>query len=165
VVKSASVPLFQFPVAVPGPFLQAQLEDFNPDVIHVASPFMLGGQAIAAAERMGVPAVAIYQTDISGYMQRYNLKFARPMIDKMIAAIHQPATLNLAPTPETAGYLEGLGVGGVHVWGRGVDLDLFHPNRRLETAAETLRAKVQALAPANKAYAKMVRSITRLSLS
>ena len=150
VVKSASVPLFQFPVAVPGPFLQAQLEDFAPDVIHVASPFMLGGQAIAAAERMGVPAVAIYQTDISGYMQRYNLNFARPMVDKLIAAIHQPATLNLAPTPESAEYLERLGVGGVHVWGRGVDLDLFHPHWRAEPEAKALRAEVQSLAKAKK---------------
>jgi phosphatidylinositol alpha 1,6-mannosyltransferase len=150
IVKSASVPVFQFPVAVPGPFLQAQLEDFAPDVIHVASPFMLGGQAIAAAERMGVPSVAIYQTDISGYMQRYNLKFARPMVDKLIAAIHQPATLNLAPTPETATYLERLGVDGVRVWGRGVDLDLFHPNRNTEAEAQTLRAQVQSLAGAKK---------------
>ena len=149
-VRSASVPFMQFPVAVPGPFLQAQLEDFRPDVIHVASPFMLGGQAIAAAERMGVPSVAIYQTDISGYMQRYNLKFARPMVDRLIAAIHQPATMNLAPTPETAGYLERLGVGNVHVWGRGVDLDLFHPNRRVEADAQTLRARVQAQAKVAK---------------
>lgn len=156
VVKSASVPVFQFPVAVPGPFLQAQLEDFAPDVIHVASPFMLGGQAIAAAERMGVPSVAIYQTDISGYMQRYNLKFARPMVDKLIAAIHQPATLNLAPTPETATYLERLGVGGVRVWGRGVDLDLFHPNRHAEAEALTLRAQVQALAHAKKGHEPVV---------
>jgi phosphatidylinositol alpha 1,6-mannosyltransferase len=145
-VKSASVPLMQFAVAVPGPFLQAQLEDFAPDLIHVASPFMLGGQAIAAAERMGVPSVAVYQTDISGYMQRYNLRFARPMVDRLIAAIHQPATLNLAPTPETAGYLERLGVRNVHVWGRGVDLDLFHPNRRAEVEAETLRSQIQARA-------------------
>lgn len=156
VVKSASVPVFQFPVAVPGPFLQAQLEDFAPDVIHVASPFMLGGQAIAAAERMGVPSVAIYQTDISGYMQRYNLKFARPMVDKLIAAIHQPATLNLAPTPETASYLERLGVGGVRVWGRGVDLDLFHPNRHAEAEAQTLRAQVQGLAHAKKGHEPVV---------
>ena len=150
VTRSASVPFMQFPVAVPSPFLQAQLEDFAPDIIHVAAPFMLGGQAIAAAERMGVPSVAIYQTDISGYVERYKFKFARPVVDKLIAAIHQPATINLAPTPETAGYLERIGVGNVGVWGRGVDLDLFHPNRRSEPETADLRARVQALASAKK---------------
>jgi phosphatidylinositol alpha 1,6-mannosyltransferase len=89
-------------------------------------------------------------------MERYNLRFARPMVDKLIAAIHQPATLNLAPTPETAAYLERLGVGGVHVWGRGVDLDLFHPNRHAEAETQALRSQVQSLAKTKKGQEPVV---------
>ena len=141
VVRTASFPLMQFQVAVPGLWLQNTIDEFQPDVVHVASPFMLGGQAILAAERLGIPSVAIYQTELTGYMDRYNLSLAKPLLDKMVAAIHSPATLNLAPTKQTADYLSSLGVGNVAVWGRGVDLDLFHPNRKLSEDAERLRQR------------------------
>lgn len=141
VIRTVSVPVMQFPMAIPGLWLQQALEDFKPDVIHVAAPFMLGGQAIAAANRMGVPTVAIYQTDLSGYMDRYNMSFARPILDKLMQTIHAPATMNLAPTAEGAKYLRDLGVPRVDVWGRGVDLDLYHPNRKFDADVEALRAK------------------------
>jgi phosphatidylinositol alpha 1,6-mannosyltransferase len=130
VIRTPAIPFMQFPVGLPNLSLQATLAEYRPDVVHVASPFLLGGQAIAAANRLGIPTVAIYQTDIAGYLQRYGMHFARPLVDKMVAAIHAPATLNLAPTPESAAYLLKLGVPRVAIWGRGVDLDLFHPNRR-----------------------------------
>ena len=141
VIRTASFPLKQFNVAVPGLWLQNAIADFNPDLVHVASPFILGGQAIAAAGRLGIPSVAIYQTELSGYMERYNLAAAKPLLDKAVATIHGPATLNLAPTQQTAQYLRALGVESVDVWGRGVDLDLFHPNRKSEEATAALRAK------------------------
>jgi len=130
VIRTPAIPFMQFPVGIPNLTLQATLAEYKPDVIHVASPFLLGGQAIAAANRLGIPTVAIYQTDIAGYLQRYGMQFARPLVDKMVATIHSPATLNLAPTPESAAYLLKLGVPRVAIWGRGVDLDLFHPHRR-----------------------------------
>jgi phosphatidylinositol alpha 1,6-mannosyltransferase len=126
---------------VPGLWLQKAIADFNPDVVHVASPFMLGGQAIAAADRLGIPSVAIYQTALTGYLDRYNMTLAKPLLDRMTATIHAPATLNLAPTQEAASYLNGLGLDRVSVWGRGVDLDLYHPNRKFEPETEQLRAK------------------------
>ena len=141
VIQTASFPLKQFQVAVPGLWLQETIAAFKPDVVHVASPFILGGQAIAAADRLGIPSVAIYQTELTGYMDRYNLGAAKPLLDKAVAAIHSPATLNLAPTAQTAQYLRNLGISSVDVWGRGVDLDLFHPNRKLEPAAAAVRAK------------------------
>lgn len=130
VMRTPAIPFLQFPVGLPNLGVQAALAEYKPDVVHVASPFMLGAQAIAAANRLGIPTVAIYQTDLAGYLERYGMQFARPLVDKMVAAIHTPATLNLAPTPETAAYLRELGVPRVGVWGRGVDLDLFHPHRR-----------------------------------
>ena len=141
VIRTASFPLKQFNVAVPGLWLENAISNFNPDVVHVASPFILGGQAIAAAERLGIPSVAIYQTELSGYMERYNLGAAKPLLDKAVATIHLPATLNLAPTKQTVQYLNSLGIRSVDIWGRGVDLDLFHPNRKSEPATDALRAK------------------------
>lgn len=141
VVRTLALPFMQFPVGLPPLALQATLEEFKPDLIHVASPFFLGGQAIAIANKLGIPTVAIYQTDISGYLQRYGMQFAKPVVDRFVAAIHGPATMNLAPTPESAAYLLKLGVQRVGVWGRGVDLELFHPRNKAEAATIAFREK------------------------
>ncbi len=45
--------------------LRAIFERFGPDVIHIASPATLGYQAIRVADELGIPSVAIYQTDWS----------------------------------------------------------------------------------------------------
>ena len=142
VVRTFAVPFMQFPVGLPPLALQATLEDFKPDVIHVASPFFLGGQSIAIARKLGIPTVAIYQTDIAGYLQRYGMHFAKPVVDKFVANIHGPATMNLAPTPESAAYLLKLGVERVSVWGRGVDLDLFHPRNKSLKDTQQLRSEL-----------------------
>lgn len=142
VIQTVSFPFLQFPVAVPGPNIQRALDEFKPDVIHVAAPFMIGAQALTWSQRNNVPAVAIYQTDLAGYIERYGLSFARPVVDRMMASIHAPANVNLAPTEESKEYLEKLGLENVFVWGRGVDLDLFNPTNRETPEVIALRKKI-----------------------
>lgn len=139
--RSASIPLMRFPVGVPHRALQSTLEGFAPDVVHVAAPFLLGGKAIAVCARAGIPSVAIYQTDVAGYLQRYGVGFARPVLDRFVASVHAPASRTLAPTPAAAEQLRRLGLDEVHVWGRGVDSRLFHPARRDSAAVRALRSR------------------------
>ena len=141
VYTASSISLLQFPVAMPGIGIFRTLDDFNPDVIHVAAPFLLGAQAISWGQKNNVPTVAIYQTDVAGYLERYSLSFARPAMEKVLFSIHQNATLNLAPTQIAADYLESLGLGDVRVWGRGVDLDLFNPGRAIEPQSLDFRKR------------------------
>lgn len=140
--EAVAIPVLQFPVAMPGPSVAKVLDSFQPDVLHVAAPFMLGSQSLLWAQRRGIPSVAIFQTDLAGYLDRYRLSFARSAIDRMIANIHSAATVNLAPTPQTADYLRNLGVPNVHVWGRGVDSDLFNPKRKAEPETTALRNRL-----------------------
>jgi phosphatidylinositol alpha 1,6-mannosyltransferase len=137
-----ALPIFQFPVALPSPSVSRILDDFRPDVIHVAAPFLLGQQAIAWGQRNAVPTVAIYQTDVTGYLERYGLNGAKPIMERITAAIHSNATLTLAPTPQTATYLRQIGVERVELWGRGVDLDLFNPIQKLEPETHDFRKSV-----------------------
>jgi phosphatidylinositol alpha 1,6-mannosyltransferase len=115
--------------------------DFQPDVIHVAAPFALGRQALRVAKKQSIPAIAIYQTDISGYLQRYNLELLKPAVDEFVASIHRQASITLAPTAETAANLAALNAGQVAVWGRGIDLKSYDPARKQTMAVEALRAK------------------------
>lgn len=141
VIRSYFLPFAEFPVAIPGFFLRGVIEDFGPDVIHVASPFMLGFQALTLANQMGIPTVSIYQTDLAGYAQRYGLKLLKNLGDNLISRIHSLATVNLAPTPLAAKYLTDLGAKNVHLWGRGVELDRFHPNNRFSATRDLLRSE------------------------
>jgi len=134
-----SLPLFQFQLGLPNPLVSMILDDFEPDVVHAASPVLLGAQAVAWAWKNDVPAVAIFQTDIAAYAERYGFKLLRPLVDRAMANFHAGATINLAPTAEVKEYLEDLGLENVEVWGRGVDLELFHPERKNSDVVAQMR--------------------------
>jgi len=138
----ASVPVFQFQLGLPSAAVTKILSDFKPDLVHAASPVLLGAQAITWAERNSVPSVAIFQTDLAAYAERYGFKVLRPMMDKLMANFHAGATLNLAPTSEIQSYLHNIGLKNVEIWGRGVDLDLFHPNRKATSEVTQLRKQL-----------------------
>ena len=137
-----SVSFFQFQLGLPNPFVAKILEDFKPDVVHAASPVLLGAQAVAWAQRNFVPSVAIFQTDIAAYAERYGFKALRPFVDRAMANFHAGATINLAPTTEVSDYLRRIGLSNVSVWGRGVDLDLYHPNRKSGEGALSIRNQI-----------------------
>lgn len=110
--------------------LSSILRDFAPDVVHLASPFVLGWQGLRAADRLGFPTVAIYQTDIPGYAQRYGMPGAQPALAQHVARIHQRATLTLAPSSASIAELRAAGVDRLRLWARGVDSERFRPDRR-----------------------------------
>ena len=141
VVTSPFVPLGGFPVAIPTPAITQTLDRFAPDLIHAAAPFWLGGQSIAYAAKKGIPSVAVYQTDVAGYMERYGLEFAGPILEAITAAIHRPATISLAPTQDGKDFLHKIGIDTVELWGRGVDAELFHPERRTSAFVCELRER------------------------
>jgi len=110
--------------------LVRELSDLQPDVIHLASPFMLGGPVVRAAQALGLPVVAIYQTDVPGYAARYNIGPVTGALWRRVVSIHERAAVTLAPTPTVARELESHGVPRVEVWPRGVDLATFNPVHR-----------------------------------
>jgi phosphatidylinositol alpha 1,6-mannosyltransferase len=134
--------------------LEGILRAFRPDVVHLASPFVLGWQAIRAADRLGIPTVAIYQTDIPGYAQRYGIPTFAPAFTRHVARIHNRATLTLAPSTSAIADLTSIGIERVRPWARGVDAERFAPHRRsvawragVAPGGETIIGYVGRLAP------------------
>jgi phosphatidylinositol alpha 1,6-mannosyltransferase len=132
----------QFPVGLPHPMVARLIADFAPDVIHAASPFLLGAQAIAAAGRQGVPSVAIFQTDVAGYARRNRLGAATKVAWRIVRRIHDGASLTLVPSSSSMTDLQAAGVERLAAWGRGVDLETYHPRRRLDLATVALREQL-----------------------
>lgn len=104
--------------------------DLAPDVVHLASPLILGYQALRAAQDQGIPTVAIFQTDISGFARHYRLTGLSALADRFLGRLHGEATVNLAPSNASLDYLRSQGVPRLRLWGRGVDLEQFHPRWR-----------------------------------
>lgn len=134
-----SVAYRQFPVGLPSPQVQRILAKFEPDVLHAASPFLLGAQAIAAANRLGVPSVAIYQTDVAGYARRNGLGMTSAIAWKFVRWVHDGADLTLVPSAASEFDLRTAGVRSLARWGRGVDLERYHPNNRRSAPAIAVR--------------------------
>lgn len=136
-----SVAYRQFPVGLPNPQVASAIAAFGPDVVHVASPFLLGAQAISAAARLGIPSVAVFQTDVARYAAAAGLGATGASLAwRLVRRIHDQATLTLVPSSASRRDLEAAGVTRLATWGRGVDAVRYHPNRRHSPATAALRA-------------------------
>ncbi|MEV0076479.1 glycosyltransferase family 1 protein [Nocardia neocaledoniensis] len=118
------------PVGLPQPGITAAIAAFDPDVVHLASPFLLGAGGLAAATRLDLPSIAVYQTDVAGFAKSYGLGLATRAAWAWTRRIHEGATRTLAPSSAAAQDLADHGIPRVHRWGRGVDIDRFNPAAR-----------------------------------
>jgi phosphatidylinositol alpha 1,6-mannosyltransferase len=129
-VRSMGLPGYRsFTLGLPDSAVERELAAFQPDLVHLASPIMLGAQGLRAARKLGLPTVAVYQTAVAGFARHYGVAAEAP-IAKWVGRIHRRANRTLVPSTSSYAQLEALGVGNMHVWGRGVSLDLFGPERR-----------------------------------
>ncbi|MBT2396129.1 glycosyltransferase family 1 protein [Streptomyces sp. ISL-100] len=156
VVRVPSLPLPGYPqvrVALPSRRVAAALTAHRADIVHLASPFVLGVRGMAAAARLGIPAVAVYQTDLAGYARTY-MGTGEGTAWRRIRAVHSAADRTLAPSTAALRDLEEHGVPRVRLWARGVDTERFRPSlrdaalrRALAPGGELLVGYVGRLAP------------------
>ena len=102
----------------------------RPDVLHIAAPAVLGARALNRARELGIPTIAIYQTDLAGFASRYHLSAVRRPIWRVVSSLHDRADLTLAPSTAAVWDLRQRGVSNVVRWMRGVDLERFNPSHR-----------------------------------
>jgi phosphatidylinositol alpha 1,6-mannosyltransferase len=100
------------------------------DILHIASPFVLGEIALRAAKVLNIPTVAIYQTDVTGFAKYYGYSSVSKFSDLWLSHIHNLATLNLVPSKWAMKKLEELNVKNLSIWGRGVDTNAFNPKNK-----------------------------------
>ena len=118
------------PLGLPMPRIVRVLRGFDPHVVHLASPALLGYGGLLAARRLGVPTVAVYQTDVAGFAASYGVPIAARPIWAWMRQLHSRADRTLAPSAAAIEDLENHGVPRVHHWPRGVDITGFAPSHR-----------------------------------
>ncbi|WP_063775040.1 glycosyltransferase family 4 protein [Streptacidiphilus anmyonensis] len=150
VVRVPAMPLPGYPqvrIALPSRKLEQLIAGHRPDVVHLASPFLLGSRGMAAAERLGLPTVAVYQTDIAGYARAYRAGSAlgEAAAWRRLRTVHCAADRTLAPSTPASQDLTAHGIPRVHLWRRGVDSVRFHPRHRSEALRRELAPNGEVL--------------------
>lgn len=146
-VPAVGLPVYRsLSVGLPTRRVRSILSAFRPDVVHLAAPFVLGAAGVRAARALGVPSVAIYQTDLAGFAARYGLGFATNATWSWLRWVHNQAELTLAPSTLAAWTLRSHGIDRVRMWGRGVDLERFHPMHRSHPLRRQLSPRRQLIA-------------------
>lgn len=143
-----AVPVRGFRAGLPTGAVRRALRDFRPDVVHVASPFLVGARGLHNAETFDLPTVAIYQTDMPNYVRQHGPgaigRGASSLTWEWVRRLHERADLTLAPSRPTLEELREHRIPRTDLWGRGVDTALFRPE--WQDDPETLALK-HALAP------------------
>ena len=126
------------PVGVPSRRVLAAMREFAPDVVHLAAPFVVGHRGLVAARRLGVPTVAVYQTDVAGFASAYGLGLTARAAWRWTCRLHGQADRTLSPSSWATEALRARGVPRVHPWARGVDAVRFTPAKRDDRLRATL---------------------------
>lgn len=133
IVAARGVPLPIYPelrLLFPAPALERRLARFRPDIVHVVDPMVLGAAGIVWGQRLGVPVLASYHTNLAAYCSHFYLGALTTPLWAYRRLLHSQCATTLCPSPSTARELHRQGFSHVEVWSRGVDTDLFSPARR-----------------------------------
>jgi phosphatidylinositol alpha 1,6-mannosyltransferase len=148
VVRIPSLPMPGYPqirLGLPTPALNAALRGHGTEVVHLASPFVLGAWGAAAAKALRLPAIAVYQTDVAAYARAYRVAMTEHAAWRWIRTVHNAASRTLAPSTGSVAALAGHGVRRVHLWRRGVDDVRFHPRHRSAGIRRALASRGEVL--------------------
>jgi glycosyltransferase involved in cell wall biosynthesis len=127
------VPLPFYPeirALLPSPGLEGRLARFHPDIVHVVDPMLLGAMGTVWAQRLGVPLISSYHTNLAAYCSYFRLGMFETPMWAYRRLLHNACDATLCPSPSTARQLRAQGFERVDLWQRGVDAELFHPARR-----------------------------------
>jgi glycosyltransferase involved in cell wall biosynthesis len=126
-----------------GPGVGRALDEFKPDLVHVATEGPLGTLGRREALARGLPLVTSFHTDFPRYAARYFGNWAVGPVTNYLRRFHAPAFATQTPSQTTRDELAALGFAKPVVWGRGVDTHHFRVERRDEGRRAALGASAE----------------------
>lgn len=109
----------------------------RPDLVHVVTEGPLGLAAVLVARSLGIALSSDFHTNFDYYSRHYGMAWFKGMVAAYLRWFHNLTGETYVPTREMQEHLESRGFKGVEVVSRGVDCNLFSPDRR----SEALRAR------------------------
>lgn len=121
-------------VGLPAKRLLARLWTLRrPDVVHIATEGPLGWSAMAVARKLDIPVLAGFHTNFHSYSRHYGLGWLKKPIHAYLRKFHNQARITVVPTRTLRDELARQGYRNVEVLARGVDGELFSPERRSQS--------------------------------
>ncbi|HUP67857.1 MAG TPA: glycosyltransferase family 1 protein [Sphingomicrobium sp.] len=134
-VSVPSIPIpgrqeYRMPIALP-PRVKRDLAEFNPNVVHVASPDIVGHRAVTWARKNKVATVASVHTRFETYLAYYHLQMFEPDARAILRRFYSRCEVVMAPAESTAAILRAQRMNrDIALWARGIDREQFNPERR-----------------------------------
>jgi phosphatidylinositol alpha 1,6-mannosyltransferase len=104
---------------------------FRPNILHIASPEILGHRAVTFAHRHDLPVVASVHTRFETYPRYYGLAFLEPLVSAILRRLYRRCDAIFAPSDSMAQLLREQRMNyNVGIWTRGIDREIFNPEQR-----------------------------------
>jgi len=121
---------YRWPLTL-SPTVRRDLAAFQPNVVHVSSPDVVGHRAVTWARRRRLPILASVHTRFETYPRYYNMAFLEPVLEALLRRFYRRCDALVAPSESMAQVLRERRMNyDVGIWSRGVDRELFHSGRR-----------------------------------
>ncbi len=129
---SLPVPTYrELRLALPSAWKIARRIDLsNADAIHIATEGPIGRMVRAHCRRHGRPFTTSYTTRFPEYISA-RVPIPESWIYASLRRFHAAATVTMVATPSLMVELSGRGFAHLGLWTRGVDTDLFRPDRNV----------------------------------
>lgn len=132
-VRSVPIPSrseYRIPLSISGK-AKRDLRAFAPNIVHVSSPDPVGHQAVAWARWHGLPVLASVHTRFETYLRYYNMAWGEPVVEAILRRFYRRCDALVAPSESMAQLLRDQRMNyDISIWSRGVDRDIFNPDRR-----------------------------------
>lgn len=111
--------------------VRRDLAEFDPNIVHIASPDAVAHRAVTWARRRNMPAVASVHTRFETYLAYYHLEALEPYVRAVLRRLYRRCDALLVPAESTAAVLRAQRMNrNIAIWARGVDRNQFNPERR-----------------------------------
>ncbi len=108
-----------------------KFEEFQPNLIHVASPDRASRQAVDWARKHNVPVLGSVHTRFETYPRYYKLGFLEPAVEAWLRAMYRKCSALVAPSEGMIDVLKAQRMNDdIGTWTRGIDRSVFHPGAR-----------------------------------
>ncbi|MCC6613893.1 MAG: glycosyltransferase family 1 protein [Anaerolineae bacterium] len=127
-VPGVKMPLYpELRVGPPTLSTYHEVKRFNPDVVHLIHPALVGIPGMLMAKRLDVPMLASFHLDLARISHHFGIGFMEPLVDQLTKIVFNAADFSLAPSRMVMDYMERIGIERVGLWKRGVDAERFNP--------------------------------------
>jgi glycosyltransferase involved in cell wall biosynthesis len=115
-----------------------ELKRFNPDLVHIVNPVVVGTGGLMMAKALGIPVIASFHINIAKAAKYHGAGITEGFFNFLARTVFNRADYALAPSRLIQQEMFDIGIRNVGLWRRGVDGEKFHPRYKSAAMREAL---------------------------